>query len=962
MTSRTSATATSPSPARVWIRRGIFGIAGLAVLYLGTAFALSRFLDPEELADWIEPRLESALSRDVDVGRVEVGFLPLGVRLRDLTVSDPTGLAPALVQVASLELRVRLLPLLRREVEVSRLAVDGVRADLRVSEEGRSNFGDLSTRQTEEPPTSPGQSADSPKPFALNLRSLVLDDGEIRFTDAGDSIEVEMTDLGLRASASRDTQGGWLLDGSTGGGLTFLRGGGAPILNEAPLELVFDVETDGEFEGLRIRTGQLRLGEVALALTGEVNHLQDPVRSVSLALAGEDLPLPDLMAVLPDSLRDGIPVQAEGLLAANLRVEGEAGPGHIPTVTGNVNLTRGQISLDGSRIAEGLTADLEVNPDQSILSRTQATLLGGPFSLEGSTTLGSGGSVDLALQATPDLSALGSVLELPEGVTVGGQISPQLRITGPVGDLRGLRFRGNVPVSGVRATHPNLGVPVEIPEGEIQFSGIGAVIQELPLLLGEDQVLLSGELSDVFAFLLPEETPRFEGTLRGSRLNLPELSARPLPDPDLTYGRVAFAKVGDRPIAGLGFQAAAEELGLIRPDSLPLAGSLALALDTVIDSKGRMEDVRARVDFGPRFLQVAEATFRRFGGEIRTVMDLTLGPDEAVPFSFSLQVQELEAGSFLSHTTPLGDFVRGTISVDMDIIGTMDGFLLPDRPALVGSGSFSLTGGGLNSTALTRMVADYLGLESLREPNIQDWGSSFVLEQGRVRLAEATIQGAPGSPEVGGSVGLNGDLDLRSAFALPTERLSTSALNRLGVAGEIAANVAQRPDVVQAILRIGGSVFDPAVEADPMSAAQTLGQAVEEEVRDEVQGRIDAEKAEAERVLEEQRAEAQRKIEEQKEELRDRASGFLQNLIRPRDTVQAPPPPDTVPPDTIRPDTVQLDTIQPDTLLPDSVQPDTVRPDTTLPDTTLPDTLRPDTLPPDTLTRVLPARTLHPGA
>ena len=678
------------------------------------------------------------------------------------------------------------------------------------------------------------------------------------------------------------------------------------------------------------------------------DHLQDPVRSVSLALAGDDLPLPDLIAVLPDSLREKIPVQAEGLVAADLRVEGEAGPGHIPTVTGTVNLTRGQISLDGSRIAEGLTSDLELTPDRSIQSLTRATLLGGAFSLEGSTALGSGGGVDLVLQATPDLSVLGALVELPEGVAMEGRISPRLRITGPLGDLRDLRFRGNVEAMGVRATHPNLGVPVQFPEGELQLSGINAVVRDFPVVLGEDHLLLSGELSDVFAFLLPEETPRFEGTLQGARLNLVELSSRPLPDPNLTYGRVAFAKVGDRPVAGRGFQAAAEELGLIRPDSLPLAGSMDLALDTVIDSQGRMENVRARIDFGPRFLRVAEATFRRFGGEIHTAMNLTLGSEEAVPFSFSLQVQKLEAGSFLAHTTPFGKFVRGTISVEIDLIGTLDGFLLPDRPTLVGSGSFSLTGGGLNSTALTRTVADYLGLESLREPTIQDWESSFVLEQGRVRLSDARIQGAPGSPEVGGSVGLNGDLDLRSAFDLPTERLSTSALERLGVAGDIAANVLQRPEIVQAILRIGGSVFDPAVQADPMSAARTLGQAVEEEVRSEIQDRIDAEKAEAERILEEQRAEAQRKIQEQKERLRNRATGFLQGLIQPRDTAPAPRPPDTAGVPTL-PDTIRPDTLRPDTLRPDTVRPDTVRPDTTRPDTLLPDSLRPDTLGADTL-------------
>jgi len=204
--------------------------------------------------------------------------------------------------------------------------------------------------------------------------------------------------------------------------------------------------------------------------------------------------------------------------------------------------------------------------------------------------------------------------------------------------------------------------------------------------------------------------------------------------------------------------------------------------------------------------------------------------------------------------------------VDLDLIGTLDGFLLPDRPALIGSGSFSLTDGGLAAAPLTLSLSEFLGMESLREPSIQDWASSFVLEEGRIRLAESTIQGAP-----------------------------------------IAANLAQRSDVVQGILRIGGSVFDPFVEADPAAAARTVGQAVEEEVRAEVQERVDA-----------QKIEAQRRIQEQKEELQNRAAGFLRSLVQPRETA----------------DTVRTDSLQPDTLRPDTVPPDTMRPDT-LPHSTM---------------------------
>ena len=180
----------SSKTARGWLRRSALALATLAALYVGTAFALSRFLDPEELAGWLEPRLETALNRDVTVGGVEVGFFPLAVRLQALDVSDPTGLAQELAHIGSLELRVKILPLLRREIQVSRLVVEELRADLRVSAEGQSNFGDFSTRPLAEAnPESAGYEGGRPDegagegaavegdaargPFSLNLQGIL---------------------------------------------------------------------------------------------------------------------------------------------------------------------------------------------------------------------------------------------------------------------------------------------------------------------------------------------------------------------------------------------------------------------------------------------------------------------------------------------------------------------------------------------------------------------------------------------------------------------------------------------------------------------------------------------------------------------------------------------------------------------------------------------------------------------
>jgi hypothetical protein len=215
----------------------------------------------------------------------------------------------------------------------------------------------------------------------------------------------------------------------------------------------------------------------------------------------------------------------------------------------------------------------------------------------------------------------------------------------------------------------------------------------------------------------------------------------------------------------------------------------------------------------------------------------------------------------------------------------------------------------LNATPLTERLATFLGLDGLRAPEIRDWRTSFVLEDGTLRLADGVVNGAPGAPRVGGGIGLDGGLDLLAAFSVPASRLDRSTLERLGIVGQVAERLRNRDDVVEAVLRVGGNVLDPNLRADAGSPVRTLATAAQEEAK----------------------AEVQEQIEERRKAIEERATGFLRGLLQRRDTARTPS--DSLRRDTVPPDTVGRDTVPPDTVRKDTVPPDTVRKDTVPPDT-----------------------------
>lgn len=843
--------------------------------------------------------MERVVGRDVEVSGVEVGFFPLSMRIRELVVSDPTGLAPALATVEAVEFRVELIPLLRRQVRISRILVENPEAHLRVSVEGLSNYGDFSSQG----PPPPGRDEASGQPLSLELKSVRIAGGSLSLANQEDSLTLDLEGLALEARVQREMDGPWVFSGESTTSLILPpreRVRGAEPL-ELPLRLAFHLQASQDFNEMEILEGTLGVDPMALSLTGRVSHLRDPVRTVSLDLSGENVPLSTLFEALPDQFRDSLPIRGEGEVTLALKAGGELGPDVTPEVSGEISLARGVLlAPDETRLAQFLDVGLNLQEGGDLQVEAEGEFMNGPFSMGGSIQLMDQRRVDLQLDAYPELSLAQSLLPDPESMELEGRVRADTRITGSLNDPRTLRFNGEASPTELTLRTQAIPVPITVHDGDFTLVGRDAAFRSLSFSLGRDRFSAQGRVGNLPSLLVAEEVLQLRGTVQGPRLDLTTLTEEVPPDSVLNYGKVAFAHLGGRAVAGRSAQEAARELRLVRPDSLPLAGEVTLVLDTLINARGPIEDVRATIGFGPRFIHLSQASIRRYGGTLTSQMNLRLGEATLQPFSFNLSAQGVDAGEFLSATSPLGPVFRGELSLQVEMVGALDSLLLPEPLTLIGSGSFSLREGGMNSTVLSESLATFLGLDELRAPQLQDWASSFVLQNGRVQLAESTLQGAPGQPSFQGGVGLNGSLDLLSAFSLSTERLSAFAQRNLGVVGELAGRTANRPDLVQAIIRIGGSLLSPELEVGPGGGAVP--------------------------ALQEAGAEAQRRIRQQSSTLQNRASSFLRRMIQ-----------ENVP-----------GTTGPDSLRPDSLRPDSLRPDTTRPDTIRPDTLRPDTLPPDT--------------
>ena len=187
------------------LKWGAIVVGCLAVIIIAALLIIPMFVDVQKYKPILESKVTEATGRSFSVGDdLKLSLFPwAGISFSELRLGNPTGFAEKeFVKVKSFEVRVKLLPLISKEIQIKRFVMDEPQIVLVKNKNGRGNW----EQPKEQKKGTSGQTAapaDSPAGIgglpisALTVGNFSITNGSALWIDHGTNTRKEVKDISL---------------------------------------------------------------------------------------------------------------------------------------------------------------------------------------------------------------------------------------------------------------------------------------------------------------------------------------------------------------------------------------------------------------------------------------------------------------------------------------------------------------------------------------------------------------------------------------------------------------------------------------------------------------------------------------------------------------------------------------------------------------------------------------------
>jgi AsmA protein len=188
-------------------------VAILVAIVVIAAIVLPMVIDPNDYKDEIAATVEKQTGRTLSIeGDLTLSVFPwLGVDIGPTQISNAAGFdAPYMARMEAVQVRVKLLPLLRKQLEVDTIRLSGLRLNLGKDRQGLTNWADITAHLEKEskqvqPPDDgsdkAGGKATAPALDRLVIGGIEVGDAQLHWDDRSTDSRYDINELSIATGA-----------------------------------------------------------------------------------------------------------------------------------------------------------------------------------------------------------------------------------------------------------------------------------------------------------------------------------------------------------------------------------------------------------------------------------------------------------------------------------------------------------------------------------------------------------------------------------------------------------------------------------------------------------------------------------------------------------------------------------------------------------------------------------------
>ncbi|MCP4683938.1 MAG: AsmA family protein [bacterium] len=742
------------------------------VLLIVAVIGLKLFFPTEKVRQMAEERGSEMMGRELAVETLDVSFWGgLGVLLENVRIGNPPGdEGPDFLAAETIDLKLRMWPLVFGDIRVDRLIVERPIINMRKSAAGAVNFEfDLPDTtiapELEEQLTPETKSAAA----AVSFDDLEIHRGSLKYHDDSTGMIVEALGLDLATSLKNPHEALYESSGK-------IKIDSLKVTIDEPypvfaVGLQYAVGFDMNNQHVSIDRADLTVNDLRFKLSGEAFRPMGDM-AARCNVKSDRLTVADLFNLLPAGQREMVKdYTVEGDFAFDADLDYDAARvGSELTYTGTASLSDMVMS---SREIEGelkfARCLIDFKPDNLRMNIEDGSFDGQPLKGHLMVDDFENPTIGGELAGSFNLVFLEPFLPPEAGHKVSGRTSFDVKFSGPVSEPENMSFSGTVAVSDGRYESSSVPEPVEGFTLDAFFDNRLLNIRSLACRFPSGDLHYAGRVNDLVPYLLADSaeaeeiSPSVEGNLKGQvdfgllKPYLPEKG-----NPELA-GQLAV----DVSFAG----------NIDDPSGFRPRGTLAVTDASYSDSllSEPIENFRAELELKPDTIAVT-------GLEVEfTSSDVSFTGQLIKPFPYLLPVKDLDRSKMKK---PLFLFTLESRRFDTDKL----------FPEAVPGSSADPTEVSMDSVSMI-MLPDIDGRGTLAADTVIYSGVELTGVKGKVRIQDRKIECYDATAQVySGGVSGKTTIDLGD-FENPV------------YTGEFAATQIEADDFISRFTSFGGHLF-----------------------------------------------------------------------------------------------------------------------------------------------------------